>query len=74
MDRLTYLEEHHQLTESIIGLISIQSDIEGVKKVLEVWRPKLHKVIVGRTKQVCLDNNTNWDDVKDLFSFNEEIK
>lgn len=33
MDRLTYLEEHHQLKESIIGLVSIQTDIEGVKKV-----------------------------------------
>lgn len=72
MDRLTYLEEHHQLTESIIGLVSIQSDIEGVNKVLEIWRPKLHEVIVKRTKQVCLEQNVPWDDIKDLFSFAED--
>lgn len=72
MDRLTYLEEHHQLTESIIGLVSIQSDIEGVKKVLEIWRPKLNEVIVKRTKQVCLEQNVPWDDIKDLFSFAED--
>lgn len=72
MDRLTYLEEHHQLTESIIGLVSIQSDIEGVKKVLEIWRPKLHEVIVKRTKQVCLEQNVPWDHIKDLFSFAED--
>jgi len=69
MDRLTYLEEHHQITESIIGLVSIQTDIEGVKKVLELWKPKLHKVIVQRTKTVYLDEGVNWDDIKSLFSF-----
>lgn len=72
MDRLEYLEEHHQLTESIIGLVSIQTDIEGVKKVLDVWRPKLHEVIVKRTKQVCIDQNVPWDEIKSLFSFAEE--
>ena len=72
MDRLTYLEEHHQLTESIIGLVSIQTDIEGVKKVLDIWRPKLHEVIVKRTQQVCLDQNVSWDDIKSLFSFAKE--
>lgn len=69
MDRLTYLEEHHQLTESIIGLVSIQTDIEGVKKVLDLWRPKLHEIIVKRTKQVCLEGDVPWEDVKGLLSF-----
>lgn len=69
MDRLTYLEEHHQITESIIGLVAMQTDIEGVKKVLDTWRPKLHKVIVERTKTVCLEGDVPWEDVKSLLSF-----
>lgn len=72
MDRLTYLEEHHQITESMIGLMSIQDDIAGVQKVLAVWKPKLQKVIVERTKTVCIEQGVSWDDIKSLFSFGED--
>lgn len=72
MDRLTYLEEHHQITESMIGLMSIQEDIAGVQKVLAVWKPKLQKVIVERAKTVCLEQGRPWEDIKHIFSFGEE--
>ena len=72
MDRMTYLEDHHQITESILSLVSIQTDIAGVKKVLELWKPKLHEVIIERTKTVCLEGGVDWEDIKSLFSFTKD--
>lgn len=53
MNKEQYLEQHHYITESMIGLISLQDNIEGVKEVLEVWRPKLKEILKLRTISLC---------------------
>ncbi|MNR03128.1 hypothetical protein D3C85_1190090 [compost metagenome] len=44
MTKEEYLEEHHRITESLIGLISIQADMEGVERILNTWMPKLDEI------------------------------
>lgn len=53
MNREDYLLEHHHICESMIGLISIQDDIEGVRKVLDVWKPKLKDIQKQRYVTLC---------------------
>ncbi len=55
MTREEYLAEHHYITESMLGLISIQYDHEGVKKVLENWKPKLKVLQKKRYMEICKD-------------------
>lgn len=53
MDKLEYLEQHHHITESLIGLVSIQTDMEGVSKVLAQWKPKLKEIQKQRYITLC---------------------
>ena len=71
MNRLQYLEEHHQLTESIIGLISIQGDFDGVKAVLNKWMPKIDEITEKRYKQICNYHGIDWEqpEVKSFMGF-----
>lgn len=72
MDKLKYLEEHHQITQSIIGLVSIQTTIEGVKAVLDKWKPQLNDLSVQRYMAVCAEQGIDWEEVKDIFTFSKE--
>ena len=69
MNRLDYLEAHHQLTQSIVGLVSIQDNIEGVKAVLDKWKPQLNELAVERYKTLCDEQGVLWEDVKQFMSF-----
>lgn len=53
MNREEYLMEHHHICETMIGLVSMQDDIEGVKKILEVWKPKLKEIQKQRYLTLC---------------------
>lgn len=55
MTREEYLMEHHHITESTIGLISIQYSMEDVKKVLSEWKPKLKEIQKKRYLELCKD-------------------
>lgn len=66
MGRLQYLQEHHQITESIIGLVSVQKDIHGVQAVLEVWKPKLESLFKTYLTEVCKDTGVT---EKQLYEF-----
>lgn len=55
MNREEYLMEHHHITESMIGLISIQYTMEDVKKVLSEWKPKLKEIQKKRYLELCKD-------------------
>lgn len=55
MNREEYLMEHHHITESMIGLISIQYSMEGVQKVLSEWKPKLKEIQKKRYLELCKD-------------------
>lgn len=72
MDKIKYLEEHHHITQSIIGLVSIQTTIEGVKSVLDKWKPQLNELSIKRYKAVCTEQGVEWEEVKHMFSFGEE--
>lgn len=50
-----YLKEHHYITESMIGLISIQHGMGGVQKVLSEWKPKLKDIQKKRYLEICKD-------------------
>lgn len=72
MDKIKYLEEHHHITQSIIGLVSIQTTIEGVKEVLDKWKPQLNDLSVQRYMAVCAEQGIEWEEVKDMFTFTKE--
>lgn len=55
MNREEYLMEHHHITESMIGLVSIQDSMEDVQKVLSVWKPKLKEIQKKRYLELCKD-------------------
>ena len=55
MTREEYLMEHHHITESMIGLISIQQGMEDVQKVLSEWKPKLKEIQKKRYLELCKD-------------------
>lgn len=55
MTREEYLMEHHHITESMIGLISIQYGIEDVHKVLAEWKPRLKEIQKRRYLELCKD-------------------
>lgn len=55
MNREEYLMEHHHITESMIGLISIQNTMEEVQKVLSEWKPKLKEIQKKRYLELCKD-------------------
>jgi hypothetical protein len=55
MNREEYLMEHHHITESMIGLISMQNTVEDVQKVLSVWKPKLKEIQKKRYLELCKD-------------------
>lgn len=74
MTKLEYLEKHHYLTQSIVGLVSIQSDIEGVNKVLLKWKPLLDELSTERYKSLCVEEGVEWEDVKSMFLYEEEYK
>lgn len=54
-----YMEQHHHLTESIIGLVAIQDSLEGVKEVLDKWRPMLKDIRKKRTITLCEGMNAD---------------
>jgi len=53
LNREDYLLEHHHITESMIGLISIQDSWQGVEKVLSHWKPKLKEIQKLRYLTLC---------------------
>lgn len=55
MNREEYLVEHHHITESMIGLISIQYSLEDVHKVISEWKPKLKEIQKKRYLEICKD-------------------
>lgn len=69
MNKLEYLEEHHHLTQSIVGLVSIQTTVEGVNEVLAKWKPLLNEISIKRYKTICEEQGLEWEDVKDMFGF-----
>lgn len=69
MNKLEYLEEHRHLTQSIVGLVSIQTTIDGVNEVLAKWKPLLNEISIKRYKTICEEQGLDWEDVKDMFGF-----
>lgn len=65
MTREDYLTEHHYLCESMIGLISIQENIDGVKKVLDTWKPKLKEIRKQRYLTLC--EGMSEEEIKNLW-------
>lgn len=52
-----YLEKWHHTTQSMIGLICIQKDFEGVTKVLATWKPKLKELEKNRIREILSDSS-----------------
>lgn len=67
MNSEDYLKEHHHITESMIGLISIQENIEGVKKVLSVWKPKLKEI--QRQRYLTLCDGMSEKEIREVLEF-----
>jgi hypothetical protein len=74
MNRLEYLESHHQLTQSIVGLVSIQDSLEGVQAVLDKWKPMLNDLSVQRYKTVCTEQGIDWEDIKQFMGFSKVVE
>lgn len=68
MTREEYLTEHHHITESLIGLVSIQVNIEGVSKVLSELRPKLKELQKQRYLTLC--EGMSKEDIKNIMIIN----
>lgn len=72
MNKLEYLEEHHQLTQSIVGLVSIQTSLEGVQAVLDKWKPLLNELSVKRYKTVCEEQGVDWEELKQFMRLDND--
>lgn len=72
MNRIKYLEEHYEITQSLVGLVSIQTDFEGVQKVLTKWKPLLNIAYEARMRTLCVEQGLEWDDVKPFLGILKE--
>ena len=69
MNREDYLMEHHHICESMIGLISMQEDIEGVKKILSLWEPKLKVIQKQRNITLCEGEGMTEKEIQEVLEF-----
>lgn len=72
MNREEYLMEHHHICESMIGLISMQDDIEGVKTVLSVWKPKLKEI--QKQRYIALCDGMTEKEIEEVLEFTGCLK
>lgn len=50
MNRLDYLERHHHISSTLIGIISISDDKEQIDKALWLYKAQLKNLEIKRVK------------------------
>lgn len=59
MNKIEYLEKYHEISQSLIGLVSIQETKEGVDQVLIKWKPMLDDIFLEYAHSVCKETGVD---------------
>lgn len=54
MNRLTYLESYHTISQTLIDLISVANDMEEIKSYLDHYQPELNRIWRARVIDHCI--------------------
>lgn len=68
MNEEDYLKQHHHITESAIGLISIQTDMEGVNRVVAKTQQELKAILLIRIHSICEETGMDFKLTRSMFN------
>ena len=62
MTRLEYLSKFHEISGTLIGIISLCDTLEDVKKYISIYNPKLNDIYIERIRS--LGEESGWSKEK----------
>lgn len=67
MTRIEYLEKHHELSGTLIGIVSVCDSVEDIKKYLNIYQPKLNEIYTQRIHSLAIESNWNEEELDNVL-------
>lgn len=67
MTRLEYLEKYHEISGTLIGIVSLCDSVEAVKKYLDIYQPKLNEIYIQRIHSLAEESGWSKEELDNVL-------